>query len=102
VTVGFVSGKKPALRRTLSPATRQLLVIGDEDPARRVVVRSAMPEEAERVNEKTGLGFAALHAVGAGKSDFAALEILANLVGSSELPVGNSAFPVEDTGGWLR
>lgn len=71
-------------------------VTSDEQLADRVVVRSVMAEETEQVDEKGSLGVASFHAVGAGESDFAALEILADLGGHSELPVGNGAFPVED------
>ena len=80
----------------------QIRVVSDEHLAGRVVVRSVMAEQTEQVDEKAGLGVASLHAVGAGEPDVAALEILANLGGGSELPLGNSAFPVEDTGGRLR
>jgi hypothetical protein len=71
-------------------------VASDQQLADRVVRRSVVAEEAEQVDEKAGLGVTSFHAVGAGESDFAALEILANLGGHSELAVGNRPFPVED------
>jgi hypothetical protein len=63
---------------------------------------AAVAEESEHVDKKTRLGVASLHAIGAAKSDFAAVQILALLSGGSELPVSNSLFPDEDAGGRLQ
>ena len=71
-------------------------LISDEHFADRIVRRPAVAEEAEHVDKKTGLGAASLNAIGAGESDFATPEILANLGGGSELAAGKGAFPVED------
>jgi hypothetical protein len=77
-------------------------VTSDEQLADRVVRRSIMAEEAKQVDEKAGLGVTSFHPVGARESDFAPLEIFANLGSRSELPFGDRAFPVEDARRWFR